>query len=192
MLQDQDGLYQLDTPLVFSDGTDTYNKVGEEFVRHKKGFFILGPSGIGKSHFIRNQVHEKHWIDADWLWRTTRAMPAGAWWENLETIVEVEQRCDIITSESKKQGFWMLGSACNWLKPDAIVIPHWQTNVKYIKIREKNYDGGITSDRLPQLKSHRKEILGWQKNGVPRFYSVTEAVKYCEDLYKKEFQDVNA
>lgn len=193
MLQDQEGLYDLSKPLVFTDGTETYNNVGKNFIRHKKGYFILGPSGIGKSHFIRRQnKDDQHWIDADWLWRKTRAMPAGAWWEQIETIVEVEQRCDIITAESKKQGFWMLGSACNWLKPDAIVIPRWQTNLKYIKIREKNYDGGITTERLPQLRSHREEILKWRKQGVPRFYSVEEAVAYLENQYKKEHPNVNA
>jgi hypothetical protein len=193
MLQDQEGLYGLRTPLVFTDGTETYNEVAKEFIRHKKGFFILGPSGIGKSHYIRNQSpNEKHWIDADWLWRLTRAMPVGAWWEKIEDIIDVEQRCDIITAESKRQGFWMLGSSCNWYTPDAIVVPRWQTNVKFVKIREKNYDGGITTERLPQLKAHRKEILGWQKKGVPRFYSVPEAIEYLESKYKKEFDDVNA
>ena len=193
MLQDQEGLYQIDVPLVFTDGTETYSKVAKEYIRHKKGFFILGPSGIGKSHYIRNQKPpEKHWIDADQLWRWARAMPLGAWWEKLENIIEVEQKCDIITAEAKKQGFWMLGSACNWLTPDAIVVPHWQTNVKYIKIREKNYDGGITTERLPQLKNHRKEILGWQKKGVPRFHSVPEAVAYLENIYTKEFGNVDA
>lgn len=193
MLQDQQGLYDVNTPLVFADGTKVYEQVSQEYIKHRNGYFILGPSGIGKSHYIRGQVSDnKHWIDADWLWRLTRAMPSGAWWENMEDILNVEQRCDIITSESRRQGFWMLGSACNWLKPDAIVVPHWQTNVKYIKIREKNYDGGITSDRLPQLKSHREEILNWRKQGVPRFYSVQEAVTFLEDKYKKESNNVDA
>lgn len=193
MLQDQEGLYDISTPLVFADGTEIYDKVANEYARHKKGFFVLGPSGVGKSHYIRNQdINEKHWVDADQLWRWTRAMPLGAWWEKLEDITEVEQKCDIITAEAKKQGFWMLGSACNWLTPDAIVVPRWQTNVKYIKIREKNYDGGITTERLPQLKAHREEILSWQKKGVPRFYSVQEAVDYLEDSYKKEFDNVDA
>jgi hypothetical protein len=39
----------------------------------------------------------KHWIDADRLWRWAKAMPAGVWWENPETIKDVEQKCDIIT-----------------------------------------------------------------------------------------------
>lgn len=186
MLQDQDGLLEINTPLMFADGSAVYKAFAEEYVAHKQGLFILGPSGIGKSHFVRGQVEgNKHWIDADQLWRKTRAMPIGAWWEKIEIIEAVEQQCDIITAQAKRLGFWMLGASCNWLKPDAIVIPDWDTHVAYIKKRELNYDGGATSDGLQQLKNHRQEILGWEKNGVPKFDSVDAAINFLESNLTK-------
>jgi len=185
MLQDQKGLLRDDVPLVFSDGTNFYKKLAKEYIVHKKGLFILAPSGVGKSHYYRNQKPgQKHWVDADRLWRWTKAMPAGAWWEKPEITEQIEQQCDVITMHAKKLGFWMLGSANFWLKPDAIVIPHWKTHVKFIKIREKNYDGGATSDSLKQVLEHRKWISLWKKKGVPKFGSVEEAVEYLTKKFK--------
>lgn len=185
MLQDQEGLFEQKTPLIFADGREFYKKLGEEYIVHKKGFFILAPSGAGKSHYYRNQKEgEKHWIDADRLWRWAKAMPVGVWWENLESIYDVEKKCDMITYEARKIGFWMLGSANSWLKPDAIVIPNWKTHIKFVKIREKNYDGGAKSDEvaLSQLRNHRKWISLWAKKGVPKFKSIEDATKYLESL----------
>lgn len=191
-LQDQEGLYALETPLVFTDGTAFYKNLAKEYITHKKGYFILGPSGVGKSHYYRNQKEgEKHWIDADRLWRWTRAMPKGTWWEKGGSVIEnVESKCDIITEEAKKMGFWLIGSANRWLIPDAVVVPHWKTHLKFIKKRELNFDGGArsTPEDLARLKRHRKEILLWTKKGVPKFNSVEEAIKFLEDKYKKEFK----
>jgi hypothetical protein len=107
-------------------------------------------------------------------------MPSGAWWKSLEKIEEVEQKCDVITLQARKLGFWLIGSANNWLRPDAIVIPPWKTHVKYIKMRERNYDGGARSDSksLAQVQCHRRWILSWARKGVPRFDSVEDAVNY--------------
>jgi hypothetical protein len=189
-LQDQEGLLSLETPLIFADGTSFYTQLAEDYIAHKQGFFILGPSGVGKSHYYRNQpADEKHWIDADRVWRWSNAMPKGAWWEKgYKVIYDVEAKCDVITQEAKKQGFWLIGSSNRWLVPDAIVIPHWNTHVKLIKKRELNFDGGArsTPEDLAQLKNHRKEILRWSKAGVPKFNSVEGAVKYLEDQYGKE------
>lgn len=187
-LQDQEGLLSPDTPLIFADGTSFYKKLAEEYIVHKTGFFILGPSGVGKSHYYRNQKQgEKHWIDADRVWRWSRAMPKGAWWEKQELIKDVESKCDIVTHEAKKMGFWLIGSANNWLRPDAIVIPHWKTHVKFIKKRELNFDGGArsTPKELAQVQRHRREILSWAKKGVPKFNSVEEAVNYLTQKMPK-------
>ncbi len=48
-------LYDESTPLVFSDGTEIYNDLKKEYNTHNKGYFIYGPSGVGKSYFINNQ-----------------------------------------------------------------------------------------------------------------------------------------
>jgi hypothetical protein len=184
MLQDQEGLLDIDTPLAFQDGTKIYKKFTDEYITHKKGYFILGPSGIGKSHYVRaQQPGSKHWVDADQIWRKTKAMPIGAWWEQLDKIKGVEEQCDIITVQAKSLGLWLIGASCRWLKPDAVVLPHWKTHEKYIKMRNLNYDGGATE--LP--KGHRKEIHQWTKQGVPEFKSVQEAIKFIENKYKKEF-----
>ncbi|KKP64261.1 MAG: hypothetical protein UR60_C0025G0017 [Candidatus Moranbacteria bacterium GW2011_GWF2_34_56] len=55
------------TPLMFSDGSTVYNKFKKEYKVHSKGFFILAPSGAGKTYYIKNQK-AKHWIDGDLLW----------------------------------------------------------------------------------------------------------------------------
>jgi hypothetical protein len=191
-LQDQEGLLSMETPLVFADGTEFFKTLAKDYVVHEKGFFILGPSGVGKSHYYRNQKEgERHWIDADRLWRWSKAMPKGAWWEKgLEVSQDVESKCDIITAEAKKMGFWLIGSANNWLVPDAIVIPHWRTHVKFIKKRELNFDGGArsTPKDLAQVKSHRKLISLWEKKGVPKFNSVEEAIMYLENIYHKKYK----
>lgn len=189
-LQDQDGLLELRTPVIYADGTAFYNQLAQEYIAHEMGFFILGPSGVGKSHYYRNQPADaRHWIDADRVWRWSKAMPKGAWWEKgIDVISEVEARCDVVTQSAKNQGFWLIGSSNRWLKPDAIVIPRWQTHVKLIKKRELNFDGGArsTPEDLAQLKRHRAEISLWMKQDVPKFYSVAEAVHYLEELYAKQ------
>lgn len=48
-------LYDESIPLVFTDGTDIYNDLKKEYITHKNGYFIYGPSGVGKTYFINNQ-----------------------------------------------------------------------------------------------------------------------------------------
>jgi len=166
-------------PLVFTDGTSIYRKFGEKYIKHKVGFFILAPSGAGKTHFIKNQK-ESHWIDGDDLWMATNAHPDEAWWtKGLDAIKEIDQRSDVITVEAKKLGFWIMGASNYWLRPDAIILPNWKTHKKYIAKRENtNYDGGATLDRLEQVKIHRQWMAKYKKQGVPIFKSVEEAVDY--------------
>lgn len=40
----------MDTPVIFSDGTEVYERLGREYIRHKRGLFILAPSGTGKTY----------------------------------------------------------------------------------------------------------------------------------------------
>jgi hypothetical protein len=80
-----------------------------------------------------------------------------------------------------------MGASNNWLAPDVVVLPPWETNVEYIKKREEgNYDGGLTTNQLDQLESHRKEIEDMAKSkNVPIFGSIDSAVAYIENIYKK-------
>ncbi len=175
-------LYNKDTPLIFSDGKEIYNKLKKEYVTHQNGYFIYGPSGIGKTYFVKNQK-EKNWIDGDELWYSTKAFPKGDWW-NLpgKEIDEIERRADVITEQAKKLGFWIIGASSVNIIPDAIVIPDFETHLKYIKYRENNnYDGGIKSNNLKKIKKNREYYSRFQKNGVPIFKNVDEAVSYIEN-----------
>lgn len=165
---------------MFTDGSATFKKFTDKYITHKKGFFIIAPSGSGKTYFIERQK-ENHWMDGDTLWEDTNAHPKGYWWlESGKVLDEIDQRSDFITVEAKKLGLWIIGASNNWLKPDAIVLPHWSTHKKYIKDRERldNYDGGATSNRLSQVLGHRRWIRKWAKQGVPVFKSVQEAAEY--------------
>ena len=186
MSGDRFSLLSPNAPLVFADGASVYKKLSEEYVLHKKGYFILAPSGAGKTYFVNNQK-EKHWMDGDILWQSAFAHPDGQWWlKPLEVIVEIDQRSDIITQQAKKLGFWVVGASNNWLRPDAIVIPDWETHKSYVSSREdNNYDGGATSDRLEQVQNHIKWILKWEEKGVPRFKSMKDAAAFIDKDYKK-------
>ena|ERR1035437_902737 len=185
MTRDRLGLLPPNTPLIFADGTKVYEKLAEQYVVHKKGYFIMAPSGAGKTYFVNHQA-EKHWMDGDILWETTFAHPANEWWfDPIPVITEIDQRSDVITQQAKKYGFWIVGASNNWLAPDAIVIPDWETHKKYISARETgNYDGGATSDRYDQVKGHIEWIMKWVEKGVPKFESMQEATEYLENDYK--------
>ena len=100
-------------PLVFADGSEIYKKFAKEYITHKRGFFIMAPSGAGKTYFIKAQK-EKHWIDGDAFWEAANAHPRGAWWlEPLAVVDEIDQRSDVITAQAKKLGFWIMGASNN-------------------------------------------------------------------------------
>lgn len=167
------------TPIVFSDGEAVYRKLAETYITHKVGYFILAPSGAGKTHFVKHQG-SPDWLDGDDLWMTTNAHPDGAWWtQGIDKITEIDQRSDVITIEAKKLGFWIVGASNSFLEPDAIVIPDWETHKQWISAREHgNYDGGATSDQLDQVTSHREWIMKWEAQGVPKFGTVDAATAF--------------
>jgi len=175
----------MDFPAVtFTDNQAFYDDFAKKYRRHSKGLFILAPSGAGKTHYCKNQ-QEPHWIDGDDLWIGSGAHPAGVeWWTGGEDVIHrVDQRSDVVTMEAKLQGFWIMGASCYWLKPDAVVIPDWDTHTSYIREREENhYDGGAKSDALDQVKVHIAEIKEWHTtHGVPLFSSIEEAVRTLAD-----------
>lgn len=170
---------------VFSENKEVYDRFINSTTPHSKGYFILAPSGAGKTHYVKNQI-EKNWIDGDSLWYSAGAHPDGPWWTmGIDVINEVDARSDIITQEAKKVGLWIIGASNNWLIPDAVVLPPREVNVEYIKKRENGeYDGGLKSDQLEQLDSHREWIRSMaEKNNVPIFDSVSEATDYIMKIY---------
>lgn len=167
------------TPVVYADGSKIYARLARTYIRHDKGYFVLAPSGSGKTHFVKSQKN-KHWLDGDELWMLAKSHPEGEWWlKNIEEIIEIERRSDVITAEAKKLGFWIIGADNYDLVPDAIVLPDWETHKEYIRKREESdYDGGATSDQLERVKKARKWIARHTKFGVPQFKSVQEAAEY--------------
>lgn len=167
------------TPLIFSDGTEVYQKLAKQYTTHKVGYYILAPSGAGKTYFIDSQV-TKDWIDGDTLWMATNAHPQGEWWlKSLSEINEVERRSDVITTEAKKLGFWVMGTDCYSIIPDAVVIPDWTIHKGYIQCRESNeYDGGATSKQFEGVLRSRKYMESFAEKGVPIYKSIDEAVTY--------------
>jgi len=174
-------LLEQDTPVIFTDGSQVFNELKKRYITHEKGLFIYGPSGVGKTYYVKHQK-EKKWIDGDVLWEGTNAFPKGDWW-NLsgDEIDIIEKRADIITEQAKNLGFWIIGASSVNVIPDAIVIPDFETHLKYIKYREDHdYDGGIKSDNIEKIKSKRAYFSRFKENGVPIFKSVDEAALYLE------------
>ncbi len=164
-----------DTPLVFADGNNFFDKLSKTYKVHNQGFFVLAPSGSGKTHYI-NAQSSKDWIDGDELWTQANAHPDSPWWtagDTAASLREIDLRSDIITMQAKKKGFWIMGASNLILPPDAIVMPDWETHKGYIDNRQNtNYDGGATNDKLQQVLDHRKRIMGHAKGPVPSYLSL--------------------
>ena len=173
------------TPVIFSDGTTFFDNLSTDYIRHRKGYFILAPSGAGKSFFVNSQA-QKHWIDGDVLWPMANAdKTEDGWMASFVLVMEVNNKSDVITHEAKKLGFWVVGSSNNFLKPDAIVLPKWALHKKYIIRREQlSYDGGAKKENFTGVKAHRSWIRKWKKHGVPCFLSVKDAANYLENLQR--------
>ena len=170
----------------FCDDAVVFNQFKKQYSIHKRGFFIVAPSGAGKTYFVKNQK-DPDWIDGDDLWMATGAQPNRAWWtEGIDVINEVDKRCDVVTEEYRKNGFWIIGASNFWAIPDAVVIPDFRLQKKYIICREQtNYDGGATSKDFKQVIKHRKTLTKHaRQNKVPIFKTIEDAVNFLRKKYK--------
>ena len=167
------------TPLIFSDGTVFSEELSKKYISHTQGYLSLAPSGAGKTYFVNNQT-ENHWIDGDTLWPLANADKTDSGWvSSNELVMEINNKCDVITHEARKLGFWVLGSSNHFLKPDAIVLPDWDIHKEYVAKREEyNYDGGAKNSDLDELQAHRAWIKKWEDQGVPCFDSISAAAEY--------------
>lgn len=171
-------------PVIFQDGSMVFNDfIHKGYHTHHTGLFILAPSGTGKTYFVRSQ-NAKEWIDGDELWPLCGADPTDETWNgDMEEVMEINARCDVITLQAKKAGLWVVGSSSLFLQPDAIVLPDWDTHKRYITTRESlRYGDGATMADLDGVKRHRQWIRRWKKHGVPCFKSITEATVYCSKI----------
>ena len=50
-----DNLLDKNTPIIFSDGSTVWNELKQRCITHKKGLFIYGPSGIGKTYYVKHK-----------------------------------------------------------------------------------------------------------------------------------------
>lgn len=179
-------------PVIFCDGTAIYEELAKTYLRHRQGYFILAPSGSGKTYFVTHQT-KKHWIDGDVLWPITGAdFSDDAWDTDTSAVFEINARSDVITEQAKKLGFWVIGSSNRYLQPDAIVIPEWETHLSYVQSRESNidtFDGGATLADMDGVKGHIAWIeKTWPSDKVPYFKSVQEAASYLEKKYQAAHQ----
>ena len=165
-----------DSPIIFSDGTIFFTQLAKTYIKHRRGLFILAPSGVGKSYFIDGQ-DEKHWIDGDYLWPITNADLTNEDWENnIDTVQWINRKSDIITCQAIMLGFWIIGSSNSFLKPDAIVLPKWEVHKSYIEKRDRTTkEHGATMSNLNGVLKHRKIIQRWKDQNVMCFESVKEA-----------------
>lgn len=170
--------------VVFCSGEDVFNTIiNEGYIQHKTGLFILAPSGAGKTYFVTRQ-QKMDWIDGDDLWPVSGADDTDPSWNyDMNEVMELNLRCDIITLQAKKVGLWIIGSSNICLKPDAIVLPKWGLHRAYVSERQKkNYGDGATTEDINGLKEHRRWIRKWIKYGVKCFNTIEEAVDYCKDI----------
>ena len=167
----------IDSPVIFADGTEFYKKLAVDYIQHDKGLFILAPSGSGKTFFVNNQT-TWDWIDGDYLWPATGADLSSDEWGDGD-IEMINIKSDIITIQAKNLGFWIIGSSNSFLRPDAIVIPPLEKHIEYISKRETgDYDGGAKSANMEEVMEHRKIILRWGDKGVPCFQSIGAATEF--------------
>ncbi|MBV9282609.1 MAG: hypothetical protein JOZ41_21235 [Chloroflexi bacterium] len=169
-------------PVVYVDGTEVYRRFMEEYLVHRKGLFIVAPSGSGKTYFVNRQT-AMHWIDGDDLWIAAGAHPDRDWWnDDIEVVLAIDQRSDIITEQARRLGLWIIGASNYWLLPDAIVLPDWDTHQRYIVERERGYyDGGARQEDLSKVLDHRRWLTKLSNDeGIPIFTSVQEAASSLE------------
>ena len=160
---------------MFTDGKKVYSEYNKYYKKHKKGYVILGPPGIGKSTFVRNQVgKKKDWIDQDDLFNEL-----GVKWDlNKSNDIEAKLnylRADYMSEQSKLLGYRIIGSLFWEYIPDAIVIPPLELHKKYIKNRKDLVYEDVINIRKFLFK-HAK------KNKIPIFENIIDSTKYLENL----------
>ncbi len=167
--------------LKFTDGEDVYKDFNTKYKRHKKGYIILGPPGIGKTHFINSQKgKKKDWIDVDQLFgpESLNITNGDFNFNNHKDQDDARLaylRADYMLEQSRQYGYRIIGALFWEYKADAVVIPSLKQHKLYAESR-KDLD-------LNKIKNMRKIFLSHaRKYKIPVFQSINDAVNYLEKL----------
>lgn len=160
---------------MFNDATAVYTKYDKKYKKHDKGYVILGPPGIGKTTFVRNQKgSKKDWIDQDDLFRDL-----GVKWHfnnNNENDFKLNYlRADYMSEQTKLLGYRIIGALFWEYKADAIVIIPEKLHKQYLSKR-KDLKLNTVKEIIKYLRDHAK------KNKIPIFDSILAATNYLENL----------
>ena len=158
---------------MFTDGDSTYEKIDKVYNKHEKGIVILGPPGIGKSTWLRNQKKtkgKKDWIDTDYLSFRLNVN------HNLNSNNPIDfelgmRRADYMLAQSKLLGYRVIGALFWEYKADAMVIPPLKKHLLYTKKRKDLTEKSIKEMR--KIFKEQAKILN-----IPIFNSIDKAVKY--------------
>lgn len=160
---------------MFTSGKKVYSKYNKNYKKHKKGYVILGPPGIGKTTFVKNQIgKKKDWIDQDDLF-----FDLGVTWQinknNKKEFKLNYLRADYMSEQSKFFGYRIIGSLFFEYIPDAIVIPSLELHKKYLVTRKDLIYKNIIEIRKVLFRIAKK-------NKVPLFDNIKDATNYLENL----------
>jgi len=164
---------------MFIDGISVYNNIDKSYNKHKKGIVILGPPGIGKSTWLKNQKKtkgKKDWIDTDYLSTKLNVK------HNLNKTNPIDfelgmRRSDYMLAQSKLLGYRIIGALFWEFKADAMVIPPLKQHLLYTSKRKD-----LNVKLIKQLRKTFKEqakILN-----IPIFNSIDKAFKYTTEKNK--------
>lgn len=160
--------------LKFTDGKDVYDDFNTVYKRHKKGYVILGPPGIGKTTFVNNQTGDKKdWIDVDVLFGS-KSLNIN--WQGKKTPADERLsylRADYMLEQSKIYGYRIIGALFWEYKADAMIIPPIKQHKAYM-LNRKDLD-------IKQINKMRKVFSNHAKKfKIPIFKSIKEAVAYLK------------
>ena len=159
--------------LMFTCGKKVYSEYNKKYKKHKKGYVILGPPGIGKTTFIKKQTgKKKDWIDQDDLF-----CDLGVKWcknkNNQKDFKLNYLRADYMSEQSKNLGYRIIGALYWNYIPDAIVIITPSLHKKYLKNRK------LDVKKVNIIKNDLKEMA--KEHNIPLFSSIQKAVDFLEN-----------